>query len=166
MSALERDEWPTTIAGIDWRNIRKGDAIPHEQVIEAFGILFPGKAADTDPSFKTLALRDWLTARREEDGAPLVLKQSHGGLVALTDEQAVGYLNGQATSGLRKHRNNTRRMFTVIDVDNLSSHQRQTLETNQARHALIASAVDGARRQTVSLLRTGAKLPRLMPPDA
>jgi hypothetical protein len=166
MGAMERVEHPTTVAGIDWRAIRKGDTIEHGQVIEAFEILFPNRPADTEASFKILQVRDWLAARREEEGRPLVFKQTQGGLTALTDEQAVSYLNGQATSGLRKHRNNTRRMFTAIDVDKLSSHQRQTLETNQARHALIASAVDGARRQTVSLLRAGAKLPRLMPPDA
>lgn len=166
MNAIERTEYPTSVAGINWREIRKGDAIEHGQLIEAFAILFPNRPAETDPSFKVLEVRDWLAARRDEDGRPVVFKQVHGGLVALTDEQAVGYLNGQATSGLRKHRSNTRRMFTAIELDNLSTRQRHALETNQARHALISSAVDGARRQTVSLLRSGAKLPMLTPPDA
>lgn len=165
MGAMERDEWPTTVAGIDWPAIKKGDIIPFAQLIEAFEILFPEKE-DTPTQFKLLQVKEWLSARLQDEGTPIVFKQTNADLVALTDEQAVGYLNGQATAGLRKHKANTRRMFTAIDLDNLSSHQRQTLETNQARHALIASAIDGARRQTVSLLRAGAKLPRLMPPDA
>ncbi len=165
MSAMERIEHPTTVAGINWREISKGQTIAREALLEAFCILFPNRPPETEDSFKVLAVRDWLTARREEEGAPLVFRQTLGGLTALTDEQAVGYLNGQATSGLRKHLRNTRRMFSSVNVDNLSAHQRATLETNQARHALIASAVDGARRQTVKLLKNGFKLPRLTPPD-
>ena len=165
MGAMERDEWPTTVAGIDWRAIRKGDIIPFSQLMEAFEILFPDKE-DTPIQFKLLQVKEWLSARRQDEGTPIVFKQTNADLVALTDEQAVGYLNGQATAGLRKHKTNMNRMFTAIDVDNLSSHQKATLETNQARHALIASAIDGARRQTVKILRLGAKLPRLMPPDA
>ena len=165
MGAMERDEWPTTVAGIDWRAIRKGDIIPFSQLMEAFEILFPDKE-DTPIQFKLLQVKEWLSARRQDEGTPIVFKQTNADLVALTDEQAVGYLNGQATAGLRKHKTNMNRMFTAIDVDNLSSHQKATLETNQARHALIASAIDGARRQTVKLLRLGAKLPRLLPPDA
>jgi hypothetical protein len=164
MGAMERDEWPTTVAGIDWRAIKKGDVIPFAQLIEAYEILFSEKE-DTETQFKLLKVKEWLSARRQEEGTPIVFKQTKADLVALTDEQAVGYLNGQATAGLRKHKTNTRRMFTAIDVENLSSHQKASLETNQARHALIASAVDGARRQTVSLLRVGAKLPRLKPPE-
>jgi hypothetical protein len=166
MASMEREEWPTTVAGIDWRAIRKGDTIPHDQIIEAFGILFPDKPSDTEVSYKILDVRDWVVARRAEEGAPLVFRQTLGDLKALTDEQAVSYLNGQALAGLRKHKRHTNQMFTAIDVDNLSSHQKQTLETNQARHALIASAVDGARRQAVKLLQAGAKLPKLMPPEA
>jgi hypothetical protein len=166
MSLPERVEHPTTVAGIDWRQLQKGDYIEHEQILEAFDILFPNRAGIQEASFKVLGVRDWLTARRQEEGIPLVFKQTRGGLAVLTDADAVGYLNGQATAGLRKHRNNTRRMFVAIDMENLTAHQRQTLETNQARHALISSAVEGARRQTVSLLRAGARLPQLTPPDA
>ena len=165
MGVMERDEWPTKVAGIDWRAIRKGDVIPFAQLLEAHEILFPEKE-DREIQYKLLDVKEWLAARRKEEGAPIVFKQTKADLVALTDEQAVGYLNGQATAGLRKHKTNMNRMFTAIDVDNLSSYQKATLETNQARHALIASAIDGARRQTVKILRLGAKLPRLMPPDA
>ena len=95
----------------------------------------------------------------------MVLRESKGTLIVLTDEQAVGYLESQANQGLRKHRNNTRRMFTAIDQNNLSQHQRDQLNANQAKHALISSSAEGARKQAMSLIKQGAKLPKLRPPD-
>jgi hypothetical protein len=56
-------------------------------------------------------------------------------------------------------------MFTQIDTENLAQHDRDQLQVNQSRHALIASAADGARRQAVKILKQGGQLPTLMPPD-
>jgi hypothetical protein len=56
-------------------------------------------------------------------------------------------------------------MFTQIDTDNLAQHDRDQLQVNQSRHALIASAADGARKQAVKILKQGGQLPTLMPPD-
>ena len=56
-------------------------------------------------------------------------------------------------------------MFTHIDTDNLTQHQKDQLSVNQARHAMIASAADGARRQAIQIQRKGGELPRIIPPN-
>jgi len=158
------DELPLEVAGIAWRDLQKGDVIPAARIDEAHDLLFPNRSTENE-SFRSLAVKEWLEKARNSIGKPLVFKQVQADLVVLTDEQAIGYLNGQATAGLRKHRTNTRKLFTTIDVDNLKQAQKDELATHQARHALIASAADGARRQSVRLLRNGAKLPQILPPD-
>jgi hypothetical protein len=157
-------ELPLQVAGIAWRQLQKGDVIPAEKVDEMWMVLY-GTTRKKDDRFVLQSIKEWLEAARASIGDQLVFKQEQGNLVVLTDEQAVNYLNGQALAGLRKHRSNTRRMFTAIDEDQLDKHSKDQLAVNQARHALIASAADGARRQAVKLLRTGAKLPKLMPPE-
>lgn len=155
---------PLQVAGIAWRQLQKGDVIPAEKVDEMWMVLY-GSTRKRDDRFVLQAVKEWLESARASIGDQLVFKQEQGNLVVLTDEQAVNYLNGQALAGLRKHRTNTRRMFTCIDEDQLDQHSKDQLAVNQARHALIASAADGARRQAVKLLRTGSKLPKLMPPE-
>lgn len=160
----QQQDLPLEVAGIAWRDLQKGDTIPAAKVDEMWDILF-GDTRKKDERFVNQAIKEWLEAARNSIGEPLILRQEQSDLVVLTDEQAIGYLNGQATAGLRKHRSNTRKMFTCIDADNLTQHGRDELAANQARHALIASAADGARRQSVYLLKNGAKLPMITPPD-
>ena len=158
-------DFPAEVAGIDWRELQKGDVIPAHKIAEAHDILFPNRKTENE-SFRALAVKGWLEQARASIGSLLVFKQENDDLAVLTDEQAIGYLNSQATAGLRKHKSNTRKMFTAIDVDNLQQSQKDELATNQARHALVLSAAEGARRQAVKLLRGGAKLPAILPPDA
>jgi len=157
-------DYPTHIAGIDWRNLRKGDTIPGDKVLEMWDLLY-GQTRKRDDRFVSVSIKDWLDGALRSIGKSMVIRESSGDLIVLTDEQAVGYLDAQANSGLRKHKNSTARMFTAIDTDNLSSHQRDQLELNQAKHALIASAAQGAKRQAMSLIKKGAKLPQLRPPE-
>jgi hypothetical protein len=155
--------YPTEIAGINWVKIKKGDVIPEYKLKEAWALHIGNGKPWTE--FSPIKIKEWLEAARNSIDSPLVFKQSGGDMHVLTDAQAIAYLNGQATAGLRKHRSNTRRMFSHIDLEQLGPAERHQLETNQARHALIASAADGARQQTVRLLREGQKLPRMKPPD-
>ena len=164
------EELPASIAGIDWRNLHKGEVIPAHKVVEMFHVLFSKNAVLTveeqsQQNFHTVRVKDWLEKARESIDSPIVFKQQQGSLVALTDAQAISYLNGQAYQGINKHRRSTRRMFTQIDTQNLAQHDRDTLQVNQSRHALIASAADGARKQAVKILKQGGQLPTLMPPD-
>lgn len=165
------EELPAIVAGVDWRNLQKGQIIPEHKIAEMFHVLFSKdsvlSAADQQhKDFHSVRVKDWLEKARDAIGEPIVFKQHRGDLLALTDVQAVDYLNKQAYQGLRKHRRSTRRMFTQIDTDNLAQHDRDQLQVNQSRHALIASAADGARRQAVKILKQGGQLPTLMPPDA
>ncbi len=164
------EELPASVAGIDWRNLRKGEVIPAHKVVEMFHVLFSKNAVLTaeeqsQQNFHSVRVKDWLERARDAIDHPIVFKQQQGSLVALTDAQAIIYLNGQAYQGLNKHRRSTRRMFTQIDTENLAQHDRDQLQVNQSRHALIASAADGARRQAVKILKQGGQLPTLMPPD-
>jgi hypothetical protein len=164
------EELPASVAGIDWRNLRKGEVIPAYKVVEMFHVLCSKNSVLTveeqsQQNFHVVRVKDWLERARDAINLPLVFKQQQGSLVALTDAQAVAYLNGQAYQGLKKHRRSTRRMFTQIDIENLAQHDRDQLQVNQSRHALIASAADGARRQAVKILKQGGQLPTLMPPD-
>jgi hypothetical protein len=167
---MNPDDLPTTVAGIDWRTLKKGETIPAYKVVEMFHVLFSKSDVLTahdqsQQNWHSVRVKDWLERARNAIQAPVVFKQHQGSLVALTDAQAIGYLNGQAYQGLNKHRRSTRRMFTQIDADNLSQHDRDQLQVNQSRHALISSAADGARKQVVKILKQGGQLPTLMPPD-
>lgn len=170
MTKYNPEDWSPVICGIDWRNLRKGQSIPAYKVEEMYHALFNrkdvlGSAEQDYKEFHIMKVKEWLESVREAINEPIVFRQIKGDLVALTDEQAVSYLNGQAFSGLNKHRRSTRRMFTQIDTSNLTQHQRDQLQSNQTRHAFIASAADGARRQAVKIQRQGGKLPKIIPPD-
>ena len=160
----------TTIAGINWRELNKGEVIPAHKVVEMFHVLFSKSEVLTvqdqlQQNWQSVRVKDWLEKARQSINSPIVFKQHQGSLVALTDAQAVGYLNGQAYQGLNKHRRSTRRLFTQIDAENLSQHEKDQLQVNQSRHALIASASEGARKQVVKIIKQGGKLPTLLPPD-
>ena len=155
---------PLEVAGIDWRALKKGDSITAEKVNEMWDILF-AQNRKKDQQFVSVNVKEWLDSALKSIGKEMVLRESKGILIVLTDEQAVGYLEAQANQGLRKHKNNTRRMFTAIDQSNLSQHQRDQLTTNQAKHALISSSAEGAKKQAMSLIKQGAKLPKLRPPE-
>lgn len=164
------EELPASIAGIDWRNLHKGEIIPANKVLEMYYVIQNKDSVLTieqqnQQNFYVMDVKKWLEKAREKINQPIVFKQHHGGLIALTDVQAISYLNGQAYQGINKHRRSTRRMFTQIDTQNLTQHERDTLQVNQSRHALIASAADGARKQAVKILKQGGQLPTLMPPD-
>ena len=165
MRKKQVNDYPLEVAGIDWRNLRKGDTIPANKIEEMWHVLFAEKRQKKEESFFCLEVKVWLDQALKSIGREMVLKQSHDELVVLTDAEAVGYLEAQAEQGLRKHSNNTRRMFTAIDTSNLGQHQRDQLTSNQTKHALISSAAQGAKKQAVSLLKQGAKLPQLKPPD-
>ena len=167
---INPNDLPTTVAGIDWRNFKKGESISAHKVVEMFHVLFNNNEVLTaqeqsQQNWHSVRVKDWLERARQAIQAPVVFKQQQGSLMALTDAQAIGYLNGQAYQGLNKHRRSTRMMFTQIDADNLNQYDRDQLHVNQSRHALISSAADGARKQAVKILKQGGQLPTLMPPD-
>lgn len=164
MKRIQPKDLPLEIAGIDWRAIKKGDSITAEKVNEMWDILF-GDTRNKDDQFVFVNVKEWLDSALKSIGKEMVLRESKGVLIVLTDEQAVGYLDNQANQGLRKHKNNTRRMFTAIDQDNLSPSQCDQLSVNQAKHAFISSAAEGAKKQAISLHKQGGKLPKLRPPE-
>ena len=164
MGQRKPKDLPLEVAGIDWRGLKKGDTITQDKVNEMWDILF-AQTRVKDQQFVSVNVKEWLDSALKSIGKEMVLRESKGTLIVLTDEQAVGYLESQANQGLRKHRNNTRRMFTAIDQNNLSQHQRDQLNANQSKHALISSSAEGARKQAMSLIKQGAKLPKLRPPD-
>ena len=167
---INPNDYPIRIAGIAWRDLQKGETIPSHKVEEMFDILFKkadvmSPESDQAINFKLIRVREWLQEARELLNKPLVIKQIKGNLYVLTDAEALEYLNQRAYSGLKSHRKNTRYMFTRVDKDNLSGYEKTQLETNQARHAFIASAADGARKQELKLKRDGGEVPKINPPD-
>ena len=167
---INPNDYPISIAGIAWRDLQKGETIPSNKVEEMFDILF-NKVDVMSPeseqaiNFKLVRVKEWLQEARALLNKPIVIRQIKGNLYVLTDDEAVDYLNKRAFAGLNQHRKNTKRMFTRIDTANLSGYQKTQLETNQARHAFISSAADGARKQSLKLLKDGGKLPKINPPD-
>ena len=167
---INPNDYPISIAGVAWRDLQKGETIPSNKVEEMFDILFNkvdvmSPESDQAINFKLVRVKDWLQEARALLNKPIVIRQVKGNLYVLTDDEAVDYLNGRAFAGLNQHRRNTKRMFTRINTANLSNYQKTQLETNQARHAFISSAADGARKQSLKLLKDGGKLPRINPPD-
>ena len=167
---INPNDYPISIAGVAWRDLQKGETIPSNKVEEMFDILFNkvdvmSPESDQAINFKLVRVKDWLQEARALLNKPIVIRQVKGNLYVLTDDEAVDYLNKRAFAGLNQHRTNTKRMFTRINTDKLSNYQKTQLETNQARHAFISSASDGARKQSLKLLNDGGKLPRINPPD-
>ena len=167
---INPNDYPISIAGVAWRDLQKGETIPSNKVEEMFDILFNkvdvmSPESDQAINFKLVRVKEWLQEARALLNKPIVIRQVKGNLYVLTDDEAVDYLNKRAFAGLNQHRTNTKRMFTRINTDKLSGYQKTQLETNQARHAFISSASDGARKQSLKLLKDGGKLPRINPPD-
>ena len=167
---INPNDYPISIAGIAWRDLQKGETIPSNKVQEMFDILFNkvdvmSPTSNQGLTYKQVQVKCWLEDARALLNKPIVIRQVKGNLYVLTDDEAVDYLNKRAFAGLNQHRTNTKRMFTRIDTAKLSNYQKTQLETNQARHAFISSASDGARKQSLKLLKDGGKLPRINPPD-
>ena len=146
------------IDGVDWRNLQKGDKISKEEILDFWNIIFKDQPWDERTSL--LRVKDKIEKLREGINRPLVIRQRDYELFVLKDVEAVDYLAGQANSGIRKHRKQTRRMFTHIDQNNLDKAKQRDLETKQIHHAFIAAAADGARKESLQLQRKGERLPK------
>ena len=145
------------ISGIDWQGLQKGDLVPHDQVKEFFHSIFPD---DEWNDFSMVRVIKKLMQLRETINRPLIIKEVYKdkSLKVLTDKEAVDYSAQQANAGIKKHRNHTRRLFTHINKDNLDPSKQRDLETKQIHHAFIASAADGARKESLQLQRKGERL--------
>ena len=146
-------------SGIDWQGLQKGDLVPHDQVTEFFHSIFPD---DEWNEFSMVRVINKLMKLREAINRPLVIKSINKdkSLQVLTDKEAVDYSAAQANAGIKKHRNHSRRLFTHINKDNLDPSKQRDLETKQIHHAFIASAADGARKESLQLQRKGERLPK------
>ena len=147
------------ISGIDWQGLRKGDLVPHDHVKEFFFSIFPDEEWN---DFSMVRVIDKLMKLRETINRPLVIKSINKdkSLQVLTDKEAVDYSAQQANAGIKKHRKHTRRLFTHINRENLDPSIQRDLETKQIHHAFIASAADGARKESLQLQRKGERLPK------
>ena len=145
------------IDGIDWRSLEKGDLIPEEHILDYWNTCYPKKEWD---KFSMVTVKANIEKLREAINRPLVLKEVKGSLVVLTDKEAVDYSAAQANAGIKKHHRHTRRLFTHIDQTNLDQAKKRDLETKQIHHAFIASAADGARKESLQLQRKGERLPK------
>jgi hypothetical protein len=105
---------------------------------------------------------DKLMKLRETINRPIIIKEVYKdqSLRVLTDKEGVDYSAQQANAGIKKHRRHTRRLFTHIDQSNLDQAKKRDLETKQIHHAFIASAADGARKESLQLQRKGERLPK------
>jgi len=156
--------------GINVTAMKKGDIYTEEQVLDAWQILDPDGAKKYQDgeiktgSFAATKVTSIIEKTRAELGLePLVIKGHQYGIRVLKDSEAITYLNNQANSGLRKHRAKTAMMFTHINADKLSKHDRDQLETNQRRQSFIAAAAQGARAQSLKMQRKGLTLPDFKP---
>jgi hypothetical protein len=145
------------IDGIDWRSLEKGDLIPEEHILDYWNTCYPKKEWD---KFSMVTVKANIEKLREGINRPLVLKEVKGCLVVLTDKEAVDYSAAQANAGIKKHHRHTRRLFTHIDATKLDQAKKRDLETKQIHHAFIASAADGARKESLQLQRKGERLPK------
>ena len=147
------------ISGIDWQGLQKGDLVPHDQVKEFYFSIFPDDEWD---DFSMVKVIKKLMQLRETINRPLIIKEVYKdqSLRVLTDKEGVDYSAQQANAGIKKHRRHTRRLFTHINKDNLDPSKQRELETKQIHHAFIASAADGARKESLQLQRKGERLPK------
>ena len=147
------------ISGIDWQGLQKGDLVPNDHIKEFFHSIFPNDEWD---DFSMVKVVKKLMQLRETINRPIVIKSVYKdqSLRVLTDKEAVDYSAQQANAGIKKHRRHTRRLFTHINKDNLDSSKQRELETKQIHHAFIASAADGARKESLQLQRKGERLPK------
>ena len=147
------------ISGIDWQGLQKGDLVPHDQVKEFYFSIFPDDEWD---DYSMMIVIEKLMDLRVSINRPLIIKEINRdkSLKVLTDKEAVDYSAQHANAGIKKHRKHTRRLFTHINKDNLDPSKQRELETKQIHHAFIASAADGARKESLQLQRKGERLPK------
>lgn len=157
--------------GINPLEISKGQLIDSDNVLHQWQKIEPkaeerllryerGDLSSDPRDFACHEVIKWIEAERKEAGhAPLVMRCYRKGIQALTDAEAVRYLNSQANAGLRKHKNKTEQLLTAVDVRNLTEHQKRELEANQRKHAFILAAHQGARTQSLRMQRKGVTLP-------
>ena len=147
------------ISGIDWQGLQKGDLVPNDHIKEFFHSIFPDDEWD---DFSMVRVVKKLMQLRETINRPIVIKSVYKdqSLRVLTDKEAVDYSAQQANAGIKKHRSHTRRLFTHINKENLDPSKQRDLETKQIHHAFIASAADGARKESLQLQRKGERLPK------
>ena len=156
--------------GINVTSMKKGDFYTNEQVREAYYILEP-KLDEKVEAFERGERQDPMSfacqnvikmiekLRADLNLEPLVLRCPNKGIQVLQDNEAMVYLNAQANAGLKKHHNKTRMLFTHINTENLTDHDKQQLETHQRRQAFIAAAARGARTEALNFQRRGMTLP-------
>ena len=158
------------LAGIPINDLRKGDQFTAEQVMHTMHQMDPklsekiqrfenGEISDPRP-FLAVALVKRIERIRLEMGKPVVCKTVSGGIRVLTDAEASKYLDAQANAGLRKHKAKTQMMFTSVDADQLTEHEKRELEAKQKKHAFVLAAHQGARTQSLRMQRKGLKLPK------
>ena len=121
-----------------------------------FHSIFPD---DEWNDFSMVRVINKLMKLRETINRPLVIKEIYKdkSLKVLTDKEAVDYSAQQANAGIKKHRNHTRRLFTHINKSNLDPSKQRELETKQIHHAFIASAADGARKESLQTAKEKEK---------
>jgi len=158
------------LAGIPINGLRKGDQFTADQVLHTMHKMDPklsekirrfenGEISDPRP-FLAVALVKKIERIRLEMGKPVVCKTIKGGIRVLTDGEADKYLDAQANAGLRKHRARTQMMFTSVDVNQLTEHQKREFEARQKKHSFILAAHQGAKTQSLRMQRKGLKLPQ------
>lgn len=165
----------TDLHTIPWRDLRKGQRFTPRLVDSTYRMFWPERweAEESLPQELRYAKRQMrgmqVKARIESERAseglpPLVMRYRNYHLEVLTDSDAVGYLATQATAGLRKHARNVRMLFTAVDATQLDERGQDELQVQQAKHALIAGAIEGCRRQVIRLRKAGQALPPMEPP--
>jgi hypothetical protein len=158
-------------AGINLDTLKKGDLYTKDQVEMALRLMdekideniarFHRGELGADPmSFACQRVIALIDTEMHDRKRPVVCRAKGGGIQVLTDAEAMIYVNAQANAGLRKHEKQTRRMFTAIDPNQLSDHQRRQLESNQSRHAFVMAAHKGARTESLRMQRKGLQLPK------
>ena len=164
------------LAGIPIDTLRPGDRFTADQVLHTGLKLDPeglaeriaryerGELKDDPRTFLATKLVKLIERMRLEMGNPVVCRTSQGGIIVLTDAEAMKYLDSQANAGLRKHRSKTQQLFTSVNAANLTEHQKRELESKQTKHAFILAAHQGARTQSLRMQRRGLKLPKFGEP--
>ena len=162
MSRPERnpiERYHVRIAGIEWRNLQKGQVIPGYLIEEAHEILWranrpinPRCVCSRSRVGRESPQRDWRASRHRS-------RAWH--LAVLTDSEAMNYVNGKANAGLRQHARHSRRLFSDIDSQNLSQSERDKLMCHQQKHAVLSAAINNARRQVVRELKRHKPRPQI-----
>lgn len=124
---------------LDWRSLEKGQEIPAETCEKMLGV----SRHDKRYGLRLIAARDYIMRARLEEGRPVSVRISKGGLLVMLDSSASEYHAGRAEVGVRQIVRHQRNMVVLVDRSALTAEAQREHDRTVALGAARVQALRG-----------------------